>query len=170
MVKLMSASFLVPFVFLISGFGQLGMHPLHVSVTEIEFDEKDQALEIMMRVFMDDLELAFRQRYSNPTLDILNAGNPSLDKMMGGYLKEQFAISLDGKKQKLNYLGHERDGEAFVFYIEVSQVEKWDRIRVVNNMLMELYDDQSHLVHVTSAGKVRSLRLTKSNSSGELSF
>lgn len=166
----MYGSFLITLFILISGFGSPAMHPLHVSVTEIEWDEKDKALEIMMRVFMDDLELAFRQRYANPSLDILNAGDPSLDKMMDAYLNERFSVVVDGRKQALNYLGHERDGEAFVFYIEISRLKKWNRIRIVNTVLMELHDDQSHLVHVTASGKIRSLRLTKSNSSGELSF
>lgn len=155
---------------LVSGFGHQPAHPLHVSVTEIEWDEKDKALEIMMRVFMDDLELAFRQRYANPSLDILNAGDPSLDKMMDKYLNERFSVAVDGKKQSLNYLGHERDGEAFVFYIEISRIKKWNHIRIANTVLMDLYDDQSHLVHVTASGKIRSLRLTKNNSTGELSF
>jgi hypothetical protein len=166
----MFGSFLVNVLIICSSLAYSVEHPLHVSVTEIEWDEKDKALEIMMRVFMDDLELAFRQRFNNPSLDILNPGEPSLDKMMTTYLNETFAVSLDGKKQTLNYLGHERDGEAFVFYIEVSGLKKWNRIRISNNVLMDLYDDQSHLVHVTASGKVRSLRLTKSNSSGELSF
>jgi len=36
------------------------LHPMHVSVTEIEMDEKEKRLEIMMRVFVDDLELTER--------------------------------------------------------------------------------------------------------------
>jgi hypothetical protein len=48
------------------------LHPIHVSVTEIEFDEKDKALEIMMRIFIDDLEVALRQDQKDPVLDILN--------------------------------------------------------------------------------------------------
>ena len=41
-------------------------HPLHVSVTEIEMDQKDKRLEIMMRVFMDDLEVTLREKYQKP--------------------------------------------------------------------------------------------------------
>jgi hypothetical protein len=100
----------------------------------------------------------------------MNPGDTSLDAMMDTYLNERFAVSVEGKKQPLNYLGHERDGEAFVFYIEISKVKKWNRIRVANTIMMELYDDQSHLVHITVSGKIRSMRLTKSNSSSELTF
>lgn len=146
------------------------LHPLHVSVTDIAYDEKDKALEIMMRVFMDDLELTMRNRHQKPALDILNPKELTLDQMMDDYLKEKLIIALDGKRQEINYLGHERDGEAFVFYVEVSPVKKWKQIQVQNTIVTETYEDQSNLVHVTVRGKIRSLRLTKNNPSGKLSF
>src|SRR5690606_17073967 len=100
------------------------LHPIHVSVTDIEFDEKDKALEIMMRVFMDDLEITMRKRLQEPDLDILSPKKLTLDEMMADYVKEKVRISLDNKLQKLNYLGHERDGDAFIFYVEVSNIKK----------------------------------------------
>jgi hypothetical protein len=39
------------------------VHPIHVSVTEIEFDEKAKSLEIMMRVFIDDYRPDERQLF-----------------------------------------------------------------------------------------------------------
>src|SRR5690349_24997166 len=87
------------------------VHPLHVSVTEIEFDEKDKALEIMMRVFIDDTELTMSNRYKQPGMDILNPGGGlTVDQMMTEYMKEHFAITLDNKPQVVQYLGHEKDG------------------------------------------------------------
>ncbi|SRR5690606_20635998 len=155
---------------LFPGHGSDFRHPLHVSVTEVNYDEKDKALEIMMRVFMDDLELALRNRFNNPTLDVLNPSGMTLDEMMTTYVAESFKITLDNKSQKVRYLGHEEDGEAFVFFIEVANVKKWKGIGITNSILMDLYDDQSNLVHVTSGGKVRSLRLTKGQPEGKLSF
>jgi hypothetical protein len=162
--------FLLPvFVFLI-WIPVQGEHPIHVSITEIEYDEKDKALEIVIRVFMDDLEIALRKRYQEPDLDIMQPQKKSLDEMMGDYLKDHVSIRLDNKSQTHRYLGHERDGEAFVFFVEVSKIKKWNTISIANSILMEIYDDQSNLIHVTVAGKVRSLRLTKRNQSGQLTF
>lgn len=146
-------------------------HPLHVSVTEIEFDEKDKALEIMMRVFIDDAELTMSNRYRKPTLDILNPkGDLTVDRMMVDYLKDHFKISLDNKAQTLNYLGHEKDGDVFILYIEVPQVKKWKTIQVMNDIFMETHEDQSNLVHVTVRKQVKSMRLTKGASVDKLVF
>ncbi|MEJ1236672.1 DUF6702 family protein [Chryseolinea sp. T2] len=146
------------------------LHPMHVSVTEIEMDEKEKRLEIMMRVFIDDLETTMRQSFRQPELDVLEPKGQSLDELMQTYLKTRFSVSLDGKTQVIKYLGHERDHEAFIFYVEVDKVKKWKAIQVQNSIITEAYDDQSNLVHVTRGETVRSLRLTRSKPSDIINF
>jgi uncharacterized protein DUF6702 len=149
----------------------LYLHPLHVSVTEIEFDEKDKALEIMMRVFVDDLELTMRNRLKQPELDIMQPKNGlTVDQMAKDYLTDHFKITLDNKPQKINYLGHEQEGDAFIFYVEVSNVKKFKTIQILNDILTEIHDDQSNLVHVTVREKIRSLRLTRNTPVDKLTF
>jgi len=146
------------------------VHPIHVSVTEIEMDEKDKRLEIMMRVFTDDLELTLRQATNQPELDFLSLTAKGRDEMVAGYLKNHFKISLDGKAQKITYLGHEQEDPALIFYIEVPNVKKWKTIEVQNDIIMEVHTDQSNLVHVTVKEKIRSLRLTKNTPADKLTF
>lgn len=146
------------------------IHPLHVSVTEIEMDEKDKRLEIMMRVFIDDLELTLRQRHEQPALDILALSEDSRNKIISDYLSDHLILTLDSKIQKIKYIGHELEESAFIVYIEVSNVKKWKLIQVQNDIIMETFSDQSNLVHVTVREKVKSLRLTKSNPVGKLAF
>lgn len=154
------------FVFLVIA----SLHPLHVSVTEIEMDDKDKRLEIMMRVFMDDLEVTLRNEYKNPDLDILNPRGLTVDQMMENYLKKHFKIMLDNKSVVTKYLGHEQEGDAFIFYVEVGNVRKWKTINVQNSIITDTFDDQSNLVHVTVGEKVRSLRLTKNHPADNLVF
>lgn len=156
-------------LFQLSSF-MVGFHPIHVSVTEIEMDEKDKRLEIMMRVFIDDLELTLRQNLNKPELDILNQTEDVRDEMVSNYLKDHFKIRLDGKSQRTNYLGHEQEDLAYIFYIEIPNVKKWKTIEIQNDIIMEVHADQSNLVHVTVREKVRSLRLTKNNPVDNLTF
>jgi len=146
------------------------LHPLHVSVTEIEMDEKDKRLEIMMRVFGDDLESTLRTHLKQPDFDITKPGDDVLDDIVMEYLKPHFRVALDGKHVQPKYLGHEWEGEALIFYIEVPGVKKWKTIQIQNDIITEMFDDQSNLVHVTVRGTVRSLRLTKNTPSDKLTF
>lgn len=145
-------------------------HPLHVSVTEVDFDEKEKELEITMRIFVDDLEETLRNFHKQPELDLLGQPEKMTDQLMAPYLAARFQISVDGKLKKFNYLGHERDGEAMVFYVQVSDVRKLKEVSVRNEVITETHEDQSNLVHVTVAGKVKSLRLMRNTPSGTLSF
>ena len=158
------------YLFVLPTFFLTSLHPMHVSVTEIEMNSKEKRLEIMMRVFMDDLEVTLRRKYQNPELDVLNPKGKTLDQMMEEYLKLHFKISLDNKSQVMKYLGHEMEGDAFIFYIEVDKVKKWKTIQIQNDIIMESFDDQSNLVHVTSNETVRSLRLTSKKSVDQLTF
>jgi hypothetical protein len=149
----------------------LSFHPLHISVSEIEYAEKEKMLKIMMRVFVDDFEQAMGQRLNKPDLDIRQLENGmTVDKIAGEYLKEHFKISLDGKIQNTVFLGHEEESEAFIFYVEVKNVKKWKTIQISDDLMTEMFEDQSNIVHVSINDKIKSLRLTKDTPTDKLTF
>jgi hypothetical protein len=146
-------------------------HPLHVSVTEIVYDEKEKQLEIISRIFVDDLETAIRAQLQQPSLDLLNPANGSTtDQLASAYVMSRLSVTLDGKRQKLSFLGSEKEEDALLCYIQVSNVKKWKNIEVTNSVIVETFDDQSNLVHITRGGTVKSLRLMKDNPSGKVVF
>lgn len=155
-------------VLLISFFA--AVHPLHISVTDITLDEKERELEIMVRVFADDLEQAIRTEKQNKNLSFVSAGSADIDKLAWEYMKPRFKLSIDGELLAVNYLGHEKDEDVFVFYIQVQPAKKFETISVTNTIITEFYEDQSNLVNVTLGENTKSLRLMRNNPSGKLSF
>ena len=149
----------------------LALHPIHVSVTEINYDEKEKELEIISRIFIDDLQAAIREEKKLSELSLLAPVNlGTTDQLVSEYIKQRFKISLDGKAQQVLYLGHEVEGEAILCYIQVKNVKKWNTIDVLDSIITELHDDQSNLVHVTVRDNVKSLRLMRDNPTGKLTF
>lgn len=146
------------------------VHPLHISVTEITLDDKEQELEIMIRVFTDDLEQAIRAESKNPELNIMKPAGTTTDKLVWNYMQTRFKITANGEQLNLKYLGHEKDEDVTVFYIQVQPMQKFETISITNSIITELYDDQSNLVNVTSGETTKSLRLMRNNPSGKLSF
>ncbi len=139
----------------------LFLHPIHLSVSEINYNEKDKALQITSRIFLDDLELSIRNQRKQPDLDLLEPGaGLTTEQLMSNYVLKNFTVKLDGKLQKLNFLGFEREDPAVICYIEIENVKKFKTIEVKNEVIMETHDDQSNLIHVTYKGPVKSLRLT----------
>lgn len=147
------------------------LHPLHVSVTEIAFDEDEKELEIIVRIFTDDLEKVIQQQQGKTYLDLLHPpGGKTTDDLVRAYLAAHFSVSLDGKIQMQHFLGHELDGQAMICYVQVAKVRKWKTLEVMNNVLMEKYDDQSNIVHVTVGKEIKSVRLVPDNFTKKISF
>jgi hypothetical protein len=149
----------------------LFLHPIHLSVSEINYSEKDKSLQITSRIFLDDLELSIRTERKQPDLDLLEPGaGLTTEQLISQYVSKHFSVKLDGKVQKMNFLGVEREDPAIICYIEIENVKKFKTIEVKNEIIMETHDDQSNLIHVTYKGPVKSLRLLRDKSSDVLAF
>ena len=149
----------------------LFLHPIHLSVSEINYSEKDKALQITSRIFIDDLETSIRKKLNQPELDILKpTGGQSTDQLVSAYINDHFKVKLDNKPQKLSYLGHEIEDAAIICYIEIEKVKKFKTLEVLNDIIQETHEDQSNLIHVTYKGPVKSLRLLRDKPVDILTF
>lgn len=149
----------------------LFLHPIHLSVSEINYSEKDKALQITSRIFLDDLELSIQNELNEKELDLLEPGKGrTTQQLINDYVTKRLTITLDGKLQKLNFLGFEREDPAVICYIEIENVKKFKSIEIKNDVIMETHHDQSNLVHVTYKGPVKSLRLVRDKPSDALTF
>jgi hypothetical protein len=135
-------------------------HPIHASVTEINYSEKDKALQITSRIFIDDLELAVRAKRNDVDLDITQPKNGLTTKqLVKEYLADHLKIKVDGKPVKLNFLAVDSEEAAFLCYLEIENVKKIKTLEVFNDVITETHNDQSNLVHVTYKGPIKSARL-----------
>src|SRR5579859_3832654 len=91
------------------------LHPIHISVTEISYNEKSKSLQVTSRVFIDEMELGVRTQRQEPELDILEPKNNLTTKqLIASYLAAHFKIKIDGRLAKVNFLGHEKEDLSFV--------------------------------------------------------
>lgn len=149
----------------------LMLHPVHMSVTEINYNEKDKALQITSRIFIDDLELSIQRDIKDDALDLLKPNNgKTTDQLVASYLLKHLKIKVDGKRQLWKYLGSEKEDVALICYIEIPNIKKLKSVETMNNVIMETHADQSNLVHVTYKGKLKSLRLLSEKPADVLVF
>lgn len=147
------------------------LHPLHVSVTEIEYDANNKALEVIMRIFLDDLENSIRNDLNKPEMDITAPGPQyTTDQLIEDYLQKHFKLNVNGKELPYEYLGHEVELPVIFMYVQLSNIKEVKNITIYNDMIMETYDDQANLVHVKVNGKIKSLKLSTDKKQGSLDF
>lgn len=150
----------ITFLFLIFGFFSFtAAHKFYVSVTEIEHNEKEKRLQIISRVFTDDLENVLKQRY-DPELRLgKKVETEGADKHISNYLKSKLQIEIDGATVEVNFLGKEYENDMTIFYIESQQISDFKKIKIKNSLLMDLFEEQRNLIHVIQKGRTKSLIL-----------
>ena len=147
------------------------IHPLHVSVCEIEYDADSKSLEIIQRIFLDDLETQIRKDRSQPELDItLPGGSLSTDQLVESYLQRRLQFVVNGKQVVYSYLGHEIEGDVIFCYIEIEKVKKLRSLRVQSSILSDVFEDQVNIVHVEVGRKLRSMKLTSRKREEEIFY
>lgn len=152
-------------------FTSLCLHPIHVSICEIEYDRNNKALETTMRIFLDDLEKGIRSNKGNPDLDLTDLPQGiNLDELIKSYLAKNFKVSVNSKTTAYNYLGHEIEGDAVFCYLEITKVKKLKSIKIYNATLTDLYEDQTNLVHIEVDEKIRSMKLTRFQKEDEITY
>jgi len=147
------------------------LHPVHISVTEINYNEKSKSLQMTTRIFADELELGVRAQRKEAELDLLEPKNGVATKqLVQNYLEAHIKIKIDGKPVKMTFLGYEKEDVSIISYIEIENVKKLKTIEVFNDLVTEIHDDQSNLVHVTYKSPIKSARLTRDNVSEVFKF
>ena len=140
------------------------LHDFHVSVCEIEYDEKRKALEVTHRLFLDDLEETLRHWSGDNTIDVMNPPDKSeFQQMLGKYLLEKFSVRVNDKQVDLKFLGAEIEDDVMYCYIDIINIKKLNSIEITNTTLLDLYEDQTNIVHIIVNKETKSLKLDKKN-------
>lgn len=137
------------------------LHDFHISVADIAYDEQNKAVEIAVRIFVDDLEEGLIVWSGDQKVDVINPKDQvAFNGLLKKYVLENFMVAVNEKTTEMRYLGAEIEDNLMYCYIEIESVKKLKSIEVKNTILMDLYSDQVGLVHVENNGSIQSMKLT----------
>ncbi len=124
-------------------------HEFHLSKCDIHYSAEESALQISLRIFIDDLEEAIAKVLKEENLKLCTSKEAAnADSILTKYLAETFLISVDDKMYEIEFVGKEvsEDLLAVWCYFEVVNVVPQNNIQVENKILIETFDDQSNVV------------------------
>ena len=147
------------------------VHPIFVSVTEMELNSKQKTLELSCKLFTDDFEKTLRTTYKTH-VDLINPGayKAAMDKLVNDYVQAHLKITADGKLLTLKYIGYEVVEEAVVSYYESPGISSLKTVNIFNNLLYEYNPQQMGLMHVTVNGSRKSTKLVNPDERAVISF
>lgn len=145
-------------------------HKFYLSVTEIEYKEEQKDLQIISRVFIDDLQKVLEERYDESITLSKDEESGPVKELIQKYLRSKLHISTDGKEVKLRYLGKKYDKDQLVLFIEGENLELFKKISITNAVLTDMFDDQKNVVNVKVKDEVKSLMLRRDADTDVLNF
>lgn len=152
--------------------GIRGLHPFHVSTTEINHNAKDKTLEISCRIFTDDFESILEKNYKTK-VDLTHppkGDKEAMDKLVSDYIKKHLQLKADNKAVSLSYLGFEIDHDAVYVYLQAENIASIKKIETDNSILHDLYTDQMSIIHVIVGGNRQSIKLDYPETQASFSF
>ncbi len=136
-------------------------HDFHTSLTEMNFNSKTQSLEMTVRVFTDDLELALTTINNGKAVKI-KPEDYSTDALTLKYLRKHLAFVSPSKEViTYDFIGKEVELDATWLYVEVPAATNLQGYSIFNSIMTELFDDQTNLLNLIYPNKKKSFVFDK---------
>ncbi|PHR14882.1 MAG: hypothetical protein COA40_01555 [Aequorivita sp.] len=145
-------------------------HKFYVSITKIEYVKEKKSLQIITKIFIDDIEDALQQRYDSSLSLGTKKETKTTDEDVKQYILSKLKIHVNGKSVKLDYIGKEYDTDMLVAYIEVTNITALNAIEIENKTLFEMFPEQQNIIHLKTPNSRKSLMLDKDEPNGTLKF
>jgi len=158
------------FIFALISFFTVVKHDFHTSITNAEYNPKTQSMEIMMKLFTDDLELTIKNKHQ--VLLNLNSHNelPQADSLIYNYILDNFSIQSGKKNQLAEFVGKEIENGIVFIYLEIHSFPIEKELLVKNTVFFDTFDDQSNIVNIKLEGEVESAFLKKGRETEWIKF
>lgn len=124
------------------------LHAHHTSVCDISYNKENETIEVVQRVFIEDLEHALTAS-SDEHIDLYSDDNAAVSEHLKKYMSEQLSISAGDTDSPQNWVGYKIDGAYLKIFVEVP-VGKPSEIKVENRLFISTHHGQENVIHFTA--------------------
>ena len=93
-------------------------------------------------------------------MDLTNEKNlQENNKLVAAYINSHLTITVDGKPLTLSFVGFEKEDVVVYSYLEVPNITSLKNVSINDNLMHDMFDDQTNIVHVIFNGNRKSTKL-----------
>jgi hypothetical protein len=145
-------------------------HKFYVSTTKVEYVKERKSIQIISKIFVEDLEQVLQERYSS-RVQLDPKKETDLDQSyLLNYISQKLKFKINEKEAQLIYIGKEYDIDILNIYFEIEDVDSLESIRIENKILIDLFPEQQNIIHFSNEKNKRNLILDKNHPTGLLNF
>ncbi len=131
------------------------VHPVHVSLTGIDYDAVNRIWSVFVKVWSDDLEADMNLGMGNGRQI---TGTAEERYLM--YLSDRVMISEDGEPVKMELVSGTVDGLEHRFNLQAKGKKGVRSVTVINRLMTRLYEDQANMLLFSYDGVEEGYRFT----------
>jgi hypothetical protein len=158
------------FILLLPLLAFTAIHKYYVSVTQIDYVKEKQSVQIISRIFLEDLEDVLQIRFDENVILGPQSETDGANFYIEKYLKSKMIIKINGEQKTINFIGKEYDNDIVVCYLEIEGVKEIKTFEIEDTVLFDLYAEQQNIVRTKINSQNKSFILIKENDKGLLNF
>lgn len=146
------------------------VHKYYLSLTQINYKPETKAVQIIINVFIDDIEVALNK---DNNIDLRLNTKKELknnEVYFKKYLKKTLQFKVDGVAKEFIYIGKEYDADSIFFYLEIENIAELETLEITNNLLTAHFPEQQNLTKCKLGNKHKSVLLTKKENSTKFKY
>lgn len=145
-------------------------HKFYISTTNVEYVPEKQTIQIISKIFIEDLEQVLQERYS-PLIVLSPTKETEVDiNYLKKYVGQKLKISINNKPVELSYIGKEYDIDIMNMYFEIENISELTSIEIENKILFDMFPEQQNIIHIITPDANRNMILDKDHPDGLLNF
>jgi hypothetical protein len=122
-------------------------HKFYMSITEINYNAQTDKLEVIIKLFTDDLEVALREGSEKKLYLGTEKEASSSDSLMADYVSRHFILNAGKQPLPYDFLGKEYDQDYTWLYLEYELDTSLKDLFLRNSLLMAAFPEQVNKVN-----------------------
>ncbi len=154
------------FCLIFSAKNTLNAHPVHLTVTNIEYNENAKKFDISIRLFVDDFEKILDIKY-NTKLNLFKSDEAkNANEFINKYITENLKLKVNGNFiNEKKFVLESRKLEDITIWLTFSVKYKSEihDIEITDKLMTDLYKDQKNMLIFTFKNKQTALEFNLKN-------
>ena len=127
----------------------------------MKYNESSSSVQIIINVFMDDIELALNKDYNIDLRLTTKKELPNNDGYFEDYFQKKIKFKINNQDKSFTYIGKEYENDLVLLYLEIEDVSSVESLFIENNVLTRHFPDQQNLIKLKVRNTNKSILLYK---------
>ena len=135
-------------LFLLIPLFAFGLHKYYISLCEIAYIEEKQSIQVILGVFIDDLEVTLNKDYDSNLYLATEREVENIDEIYEDYLNKNFNVIVNQQQTFYTFIGKKYDDDIVRFYLEINNVKQLSTLEIKNTCLLSDFESQQNIIKI----------------------